>query len=97
MTTRLEILGRRGGFAVEWPTIALLIATYCAFGLLTWYANLLPWWALLPLGGYVKMLGQDDNPTNAAQEAERIKVKSEDARKQALADGTAAEGLTPAL
>src|SRR4026208_1106437 len=25
---------------------------------------------ILPLGGYVKMLGQDDNPMNAEQEAE---------------------------
>jgi regulator of sigma E protease len=40
----------------------------------------------LPLGGYVKMLGQDDDPRNAEAEAERIKeIKS----------GTAAEGLTP--
>ena len=29
---------------------------------------------IIPLGGYVKMLGQDDNPANAAQEAERIRV-----------------------
>lgn len=30
---------------------------------------------VLPLGGYVKMLGQDDNPTNAAEERERTKLK----------------------
>jgi regulator of sigma E protease len=41
---------------------------------------------ILPLGGYVKMLGQDDDPRNAEAEAERTKV---------LAEGTAAEGLTP--
>ena len=29
---------------------------------------------VIPLGGYVKMLGQDDNPANTAKEAERIKV-----------------------
>ena len=29
---------------------------------------------IIPLGGYVKMLGQDDNPANAQQEAERIRV-----------------------
>ncbi|MHB8866698.1 MAG: site-2 protease family protein, partial [Pirellulaceae bacterium] len=29
---------------------------------------------VIPLGGYVKMLGQDDNPVNAQQEAERIRV-----------------------
>lgn len=41
---------------------------------------------ILPLGGYVKMLGQDDDPRNAEAEAERTKV---------LVDGTGAEGLTP--
>ena len=29
---------------------------------------------IVPLGGYVKMLGQDDNPVNAKKEAERIKT-----------------------
>ena len=31
---------------------------------------------ILPLGGYVKMLGQDDNPANAAQERERSQVQA---------------------
>jgi regulator of sigma E protease len=30
---------------------------------------------IIPLGGYVKMLGQDDNPANAQKEAERIRVR----------------------
>lgn len=30
---------------------------------------------VIPLGGYVKMLGQDDNPSNAAAEAARIKAE----------------------
>jgi regulator of sigma E protease len=30
---------------------------------------------IIPLGGYVKMLGQDDNPANAAHEVERIKIR----------------------
>jgi len=30
---------------------------------------------ILPLGGYVKMLGQDDNPSRQAEENERIKVR----------------------
>ena len=30
---------------------------------------------IIPLGGYVKMLGQDDNPANAQKEAERIRVQ----------------------
>ena len=38
----------------------------------------------LPLGGYVKMLGQDDDPRNAEAETERTK---------AIAAGTSAEGL----
>ncbi|MCH8042872.1 MAG: site-2 protease family protein [Planctomycetes bacterium] len=47
----------------------------------------------LPLGGYVKMLGQDDNPANAAEEAERTKLNKaqsdateEAAEKPASAD-----------
>ena len=32
---------------------------------------------IIPLGGYVKMLGQDDNPANAAKEAERIEKDGE--------------------
>lgn len=34
---------------------------------------------IVPLGGYVKMLGQDDNPANTAKEAERIRVAREQA------------------
>lgn len=34
---------------------------------------------VIPLGGYVKMLGQDDDPRKAAQEAERIRIKNENA------------------
>src|SRR5688572_26461765 len=30
-----------------------------------------------PLGGYVKMLGQDDNPANREQENERSRLKKE--------------------
>ncbi|MBH56448.1 MAG: hypothetical protein CMJ82_04615 [Planctomycetaceae bacterium] len=32
----------------------------------------------IPLGGYVKMLGQDDNPNQAEQEAARIRTVNED-------------------
>jgi len=34
---------------------------------------------IIPLGGYVKMLGQDDNPANQAAERERTLVKEGDA------------------
>jgi len=32
---------------------------------------------IIPLGGYVKMLGQEDHPGNQAEEAERIRVETE--------------------
>jgi fatty acid desaturase len=38
---------------VEWPTLAVAAAIYGAFGLLTWYAEALPWWVVLPLGAYI--------------------------------------------
>jgi regulator of sigma E protease len=41
---------------------------------------------IIPLGGYVKMLGQDDNPANAAREAERVRIPAKTAEL--------AEGLT---
>jgi regulator of sigma E protease len=50
----------------------------------------------LPLGGYVKMLGQDDDPRNAEKEAARTRLpqeSSDKARAQAIASGVAAEGL----
>src|SRR5262249_6333706 len=51
----------------------------------------------LPLGGYVKMLGQDDDPRNAEAEAARIRAAQPDApdaaRAEAIASGTASEGL----
>jgi len=51
----------------------------------------------LPLGGYVKMLGQDDDPRNAESEAERIRMAatatSDQVRAAEIASGKAAEGL----
>lgn len=35
---------------------------------------------ILPLGGYVKMLGQDDNPANMAEETRRSKMQSNSAK-----------------
>jgi regulator of sigma E protease len=35
---------------------------------------------ILPLGGYVKMLGQDDNPANMAEETRRSQTKSDPSR-----------------
>ncbi|HEX5106750.1 MAG TPA: site-2 protease family protein, partial [Pirellulaceae bacterium] len=52
---------------------------------------------ILPLGGYVKMLGQDDDPRNAEAEAARTRAEqpgpSDQARAEAIASGSAAEGL----
>lgn len=39
--------------AIEWPTLGVAAAIYAGFGLLTWYHASLPWWLLLPLGGYI--------------------------------------------
>jgi fatty acid desaturase len=41
---------------IEWPTVLLIAATYGGFGLLTWHHAALPWWLLLPLGGYLVCL-----------------------------------------
>ena len=37
---------------------------------------------ILPLGGYVKMLGQDDDPRNAKSESDRIKMGDDDNAEQ---------------
>src|SRR6188508_2842667 len=42
----------------------------------------------LPLGGYVKMLGQDDDPRNAESEAERIRMAATADVKSASAAST---------
>lgn len=46
----------------------------------------------LPLGGYVKMLGQDDDPRNAEQEAERTKVVPEGTAAEGMVEGQTVEG-----
>ena len=38
---------------IEWPTVALILATYLCFGLLTWFHAAVPWWAFIPLGAYI--------------------------------------------
>jgi len=42
--------------AVDWPTVWVGVGTYGAYGLLTWFHNALPWWLVLPLGGYIAAL-----------------------------------------
>ena len=38
---------------LELPTWALLVANYCSWLLLTWYSASIPWWLVLPLGGFI--------------------------------------------
>lgn len=52
---------------------------------------------ILPLGGYVKMLGQDDNPMRAEEEAERTRIRSaasDDASAERSAVATATDSAT---
>ncbi|HXV25607.1 MAG TPA: fatty acid desaturase [Alphaproteobacteria bacterium] len=56
MTTDAMTAGRGQGAPVEWPTVGLAILLYTAFGLLTWHHTAMPWWAVLPLGGYLVCL-----------------------------------------
>src|SRR5690348_10035337 len=46
---------------------------------------------VLPLGGYVKMLGQDDNPNRLHEEMERAKLKTAEGEP---VQGETAEGDT---
>lgn len=39
--------------SVEWPTVALALGLYGAFGALTWNYAALPWWFVLPVGAYL--------------------------------------------
>ena len=48
--------GRRRGAAVEWPTVVVAAGLYLAFGFLTWHHHALPWWLVLPMGGYLVCL-----------------------------------------
>lgn len=50
---------------------------------------------ILPLGGYVKMLGQDDNPKGQALENERIKVRKPDGSNDAESPGSEEFVLDP--
>jgi fatty acid desaturase len=41
---------------VEWPTIGLIALTYLVLGTLVWFNASLPWWIILPVGGYFAAL-----------------------------------------
>lgn len=51
---------------------------------------------ILPLGGYVKMLGQEDNPARLREEIERAKQKRADGQTPASDSGDAARQTSPA-
>lgn len=44
-------IARLNRAGLDWPTLALALGLYAAFGLLTWFHAALPWWVILPLGG----------------------------------------------
>jgi len=41
---------------IEWRTIALVVVVYGVFGLVTWFHAAVPWWLLIPVGGYLVAL-----------------------------------------
>ncbi len=41
---------------IDWPTLAVGAGTYLGWGCLTWFYHALPWWLVLPLGGYLVCL-----------------------------------------
>jgi len=51
---------------------------------------------ILPLGGYVKMLGQEDNPAKVTEELERAKLRREEQTDNvSMADATGEAALDP--
>jgi fatty acid desaturase len=57
---RSEGSGQSGAVArlarMDWPTLALAVVVYGAFGLLTWFARDLSWWVILPVGAVIVCL-----------------------------------------
>jgi len=42
--------------AVDWPTMAMIVAVYLCWGCIIWFHDSLPWWLILPTGAYVAAL-----------------------------------------
>jgi fatty acid desaturase len=62
---------------VEWPTLAVAAAVYGGFGLATWFHEALPWWLLLPLGGFL-VAWHGSLQHEAARDPESFYVAAED-------------------
>jgi fatty acid desaturase len=41
---------------IEWPTIGLIAAVYAVLATLIWFHASIPWWVMMPLGGYAAAL-----------------------------------------
>ena len=41
---------------IEWPTVALIAATYGVLALIVWLHASLPWWLIMPVGAYCAAL-----------------------------------------
>lgn len=41
------------GSGFEWPTVAVAASIYAGFAVLTWQYHALPWWVVVPVGGYL--------------------------------------------
>ncbi len=42
-----------GARTAEWPTLVVATAIYTGFAAITWFYHALPWWFILPAGGYL--------------------------------------------
>jgi fatty acid desaturase len=57
MVVSIGISGLAGfWWTYEIPTYLLFTTVYAAWGLLVWFHTALPWWLMIPLGGYLVAL-----------------------------------------
>ena len=79
-----SLLGREGEFKLLGVGIPKTIGRPIQYGETEYGIG------IIPLGGYVKMLGQDDNPANAQKEAERTRMQ-QDEQHSTTGDGEGSE------
>ena len=53
VTQTRGLSNHRTASGVEWPTLFVAAIIYLLFGLITWFHAALPWWILIPAGGYL--------------------------------------------